>query len=368
MSTERSEPTSDQVRVLLDVTGLGTVSPDIDSDVIELAKAAGRARDNLVVVCKPRDAKLFKSFDLEVHRAPDRIRSERSRRWWIDWGLPRIARSVGASVIHSPHGVFPVLTSIPRVVGIRQSSGPNDRARRLARTVRTDVTVPTQSIADEFRESTNLPANRVHVAHLGVDKERTAIPSWESVESIGDIYGISEWVAVVAAPGDASATLAFRDGFRQATEFSGHTPTLIVLGLPEPIALEHFAELIDGGFDIRIVSGIDNDERSAILGGALISVILDDSHETGRALIDALACGATVLTRHIPALSEIGSDAVDYAEDSPASFEIAVTALLKDDERRRERATAAVTRSHAFSWDASLAAHRAAWTRAHARS
>ncbi len=367
MSTERSEPTSTQVRVLLDATGLGTLTPDVDSDLIELAKAAGRARDNLVVVCKPRDAKLFKSFELEVHRAPDRVRTERSRRWWLDCGLPRIARKVGASVIHSPHGLFPVLTSLPRVVTVRQSSGPNDRARRIAKLVRTDVTVATSAIADEFRDSTGLPANRVHLAHLGVDKERTAIPGWEAVEAIGDVYGIAEWIAVVAAPDNTSATLAFRDGFRQATEFSGRKPTVIVLGLPEALALEHFAGLIDAGFDIRIVSELDDNERSAILGGSLLTVVLDDSHETGRALIDAMACGATVLTRSTPALVEIGSDAVEYADDSPAAFEISVTGLLKDDDRRRALATSAVTRSHAFTWEASLAQHRAAWTRASQR-
>lgn len=368
MATEHTDPSTGLDRVLLDVTGLGTLTAAIDADVIDLARAAGRSGDDLVVVCRPRDAKLFKSFDLEVHRAPDRIRTERSRRLWIDWGLPKLARTVGASVIHSPHGVFPLATRLGRVVSVYQSTGANDRARRIVSAVRTDVTVPSQSIADEFRAATGLPANRIHLAPVGVDRERTAIPSWESVEAVGDMYGLTEWLALVATDADSASIEAFRDGYRRATEFSGRRPAVIVLGLSETVALAHFAELIDAGFDIRIVSDVDIAERCAILGGALVAVVLDESRETGRALLDAMACGATVLSRSTPALREFGGDAVDFTEDSPAAVEIALTGLLNNDERRRRFATAGVTRSHQFSWDASLAAHRAAWSRARART
>lgn len=368
MSTERSEPANSNPRVLIDATGLGTLSPEIDSDLIELARAAGRTRDDVVVVCRPRDAKLFKSFDLEVHRAPDRIRTERSRRLWIDWGLPRLARSVGATVIHSPHGVFPIVTRLGRVVAVRQTNGSGDRTRRVLSAIRADVTVPSDSIADEIRDATGLPANRVHLAHLGVSKDRTAIPNWEAVESVSDLYGVTEWIALLASDDNLDSVETFRDGFRRATEFSGHRPALIVLGVAESAAVSRLTELVDNGFDVRIVSVLDDAERSALIGGSLFTVVLDDSRETGRALLDALACGAAVVARNTAVHREIAADAVEYADDTPAAVEIAVTGLLNNPDRRRSLATAAVTRSHAFSWESSLKEHRAAWTRASLRA
>ena len=76
---------------------------------------------------------------------------------------------------------------------------------------------------------------------------------------------------------------------------------------------------------------------------------------------------AHVLTRNrVLALLHRGRS-VEHAEPTPAAVEIAVTGLLNNPDRRRELATAAVTRSHQYSWDESLAAHRAAWARAASR-
>lgn len=367
MTTEWPEKPAGKPRVLVDATGLGTLGSEVDSDLIELLKAAGRLKDDLVVVCRPRDAKLFKSFELDVHRAPDRVRSERSRRLWIDGGLPKLAKAVGATVIHSPHGVFPVFTRLGRVVAVRWGTDVADRLRRVLSWLKVDVTVPSTAIADELRALSGLPANRVHVTPLGVDRDRTAIPGWEAVESVGDLYGVAEWISVLAVDTIPDVVAAFRDGFRQATEFSGTRPTLIVLGMSEPVAVAHFAQLVDAGFDVRIVSELDDSERCAILGGAQLTVVLDDSDETGRALIDAMACGASIVARQSQTLTEIGGDAIEFADATPAAVEIAITGLLKDADRRRELATAAVTRSHRYSWDESLAMHRAAWARAASR-
>lgn len=367
MSTNRSEPTRESVRVVLDATGMGTLTPEVDAELVELARAAGRVGDNLVVVCKPRDAKLFKSFDLDVHRAPDLVRSERSRRLWIDWGFPRLARSLGAGVIHSPHDVFPVLTRLRRVVAVRQSTGQGDRTHRLIGALRLDVTAPSTAVAEDVRDASGLPANRVHIAPIGVDKDRTAIPEWQAVEEVADLYGVTEWIAFLADESDPDTIASFRDGFRRATEFSERRPALIVLGLPETSAVAHFTELVNAGFDVRIVGDLDDSERSALLGGSQFTVVIDDSRQTGRALLDAMACGATVLSRRTSTLTEIGCEAVEFVDDSPAAVEIAVTALLNNPDHRRRLASAAVTRSHDFSWEASLAAHRVAWNRASLR-
>lgn len=367
MSESREGNVEQPVRVLVDATGLGTLTGDVDSDLINLLRAAGRTNDSIVVVCRPRDAKLFKSFDLDVHRAPDRVQSEGFRRWWVRWGLPTLAREFGAAVIHSPHELFPRRSRIARVVAVRDpSAAARSRARRIDRAA-IDVVVPSTAVADDLRDRTGLPTHRVHVAAVGVTKDPSSIPDWEVVESTADIYGMTEWVTVVATETAPDAIAAFRDGFRRAVEFGERRPTLIVTGLTDAAALRHFSELIDAGFDVRIVSDPDETERAVLMGGARITAILDESNRTGRVLLEAMACGSTIVSRRTDCLVEIGGDAVEFVDDSAAAVEIVVTALLSDADHRRRLATAAVARSHAFSWEASLAAHRVAWSRASRR-
>ena len=367
MSDSHEGIVDNPVRVLVDATGLGTLSDEIDSDLIHLMRAAGRTGDPVVVVCRPRDAKLFKSFDLEVHRAPDRIQSERFRRWWVRWSLPALARQLGADVIHSPHGLFPVRSRIARVVSVRDPSMATRRRTWRIDRAAGDVVVPSQVIADDLRGRTGLPAHRVHIAPVGVSKESSLIPDWEVVDSTADLYGMTEWVTVLAAEDATDAIDSFREGFRRAFEFGERRPTLVVLGLTDVVALRHFTELVDAGFDVRIVSDPEPLERTVLLGGARIAVVLDESGRTGRALIEAMACGSTIVSRRTDSLVEVGGDAVEFVDDSAAAVEIVVTALVSDSDRRRRLAATAVAQSHRFSWEASLVAHRAAWSRAHRR-
>ena len=364
-------PTTEQgtARVLLDATGLGTLDAFADEYVIELARAAGKANDNLVVVCRPRDAKLFKSFNLEVHRAPDRIRSERSRRFWLTWSLPRFAKQLGVHVIHSPHDAFPAGGSIRRVVAVHHPVGrPVRPAYRTATALRLDVVAPSETVATDLRDATTAPANRVHVAHRGIDKNQARIPNWDVLSTVSEGYGFTEWITVVASDESVDALAAFCAGYRQATEFSDFRPSIVVTGIDEGIALRHIGDLIDAGFDVRVVGSIVGEERSALLGGALFSVVLDDSSRTGRSLLEAMMCGATVLTTTAPTFVECGGSAVAFAEPSAAAMEIAITELIKQPERRQSLATSAVTHANLFTWDACLDAHRAAWSRARARA
>ncbi|MEN9740999.1 MAG: hypothetical protein RLZ72_1265, partial [Actinomycetota bacterium] len=344
MSDPGTDSSRDPLRVLLDATGLGSRDSLADEYVVELAKAAGRQHADVVVVCKPRDAKLFKSFDLEVHRAPERVVSERQRRWWISWGLAKFAREHGAHVIHSPHDVYPTSGRVRRVLAVHDPVGdPIARAYRSAVTLRVDVVAPSSAVAHDILDATGAPANRVHVAHRGINKSIVAIPQWEELTAFSDTYGASDWIAVVASSDSMESFEAFCDGFRRATEFGESRPTLIVTGVDDAVALRATTGLINAGFDVRLVADIPDGERNAFLGGSLFSVILDNSHRTGRALVEAMMCGATVVTPTEPVFIELAHDAVEFAEPIAASMEIAITALLTNPERRQSLATSAVT-------------------------
>jgi glycosyltransferase involved in cell wall biosynthesis len=84
----------------------------------------------------------------------------------------------------------------------------------------------------------------------------------------------------------------------------------------------------------------------------------------GLPVLEAMACGAPVLTTHRLSLPEVGGDAVAYTEPDVASIGDALSALLDDPARRQTLADAAVARSHEFTWEASAQAHLASYARA----
>jgi glycosyltransferase involved in cell wall biosynthesis len=100
------------------------------------------------------------------------------------------------------------------------------------------------------------------------------------------------------------------------------------------------------------------------LGGATVVAFPSHGEGFGLPVLEAMACGAAVLTTHRLSLPEVGGDAVAYTEPSSEDIAAALTALLDDGARRAALGQAALTRAREFTWAASAEAHLASYQRA----
>jgi len=100
------------------------------------------------------------------------------------------------------------------------------------------------------------------------------------------------------------------------------------------------------------------------LGGALVVAFPSRGEGFGLPVLEAMACGAPVLTTHCTSLPEVGGEAVAYTEPDADSIRDALRALLDDGARRDMLADAGFARSQEFTWAASAEAHLACYRRA----
>ena len=100
------------------------------------------------------------------------------------------------------------------------------------------------------------------------------------------------------------------------------------------------------------------------LGGALVVAYPSFGEGFGLPVLEAMACGAPILTTHRLSLPEVGGDAVLYAEPDVESLTAGLNVLFDDEQRRRDLGAAAHVRSREFTWEASADAHLAIWARA----
>ena len=100
----------------------------------------------------------------------------------------------------------------------------------------------------------------------------------------------------------------------------------------------------------------------ALLGGAEVVAYPAVGEGFGLPVLEAMACGAAVLTTPLLSLPEVGGDAVAYAA-SPDLPDVAsaLAALLDDPARRELLSHKGVARAAGYTWAATAAQHAAVY-------
>ncbi|OLT55465.1 glycosyl transferase family 1 [Cellulosimicrobium sp. CUA-896] len=356
------------MRVLLDATAVpadrGGVGRYVDELVPELAAAGA----DLVIAAQHRDADLYADAapSVEVVAAPRSLERREVRMAWEQVGLPALVRRVRADVLHSPHYTMPRGVSVPVVVTLhdatffttpelhlRTKAAFFRHATRVAVRRAAVLVVPSRATRDEVLRLVGGRRDDFHVAYHGVDHGRFRPAPTEEQERVRRSLdlGTSSYV-----------------GFLGTLEPRKNVPALVrawtavCAGLAEPPALvlaggrgwdddlDAAVEAVPDHLVVRRPGYLPLGDLPGFLAGAEVLAYPSLGEGFGLPVLEAMACGASVLTTRELSLPEVGGDAVAYCGTGEASIAEALASLLADaDERARLRA-AAVTRAAQFTW------------------
>jgi len=364
---------SGEVRVLLDATAIpadrGGVGRYVDGLVSQLGAEA-------VVVCQSRDAELFARMAPEATIVPasPRIASTAMRLLWEQFALPRVARRSGVDVIHSPHYTVPLLTRLPRVVTFHDATffsdpGVHTRLKRaffrawmwLSSRLARRIVVPSAATARETTRYCPRADGKLVVAHHGFDSGTFRAPTPAEVERFRAEQGVDGgWIAFLGTLEPRKNLPALVEAHRLLRGSRPDVPRLLIAGAR---GWEH-DPLTDGEDGPRLLGFLPLESLPAFLGGAEIVCYPSLGEGFGLPVLEAMACGAPVLTTPRLALPEVGGDAVAYTEPDAASIAAALGALLDDPARRHALREAGPARAAGFTWAASAARHRDAYREA----
>lgn len=362
--------------VLLDATAISAQRGGVGRYVDELAREAVEAGIPFVVVCQERDRETFAKANVDLVVAPRWIRSVPLRFAWEQIGLPAIARRIRASVIHSPHYTFPLFTRRRRVVTVHDlifwthpdRHSPIKRVFfrawiRLTALCRLDVIVPSASTGEEYERITGASPARVSVAYHGVDRAVFSPPEPDQIAQFARDHSVSSWVAFLGTIEPRKNVVPLIEGFRLATEGMPSRPSLLLAGAPgwDTDVEGAIARAVSNGWDVRHLGYVPLSDLPMLLGGATVVAYPSVGEGFGLPVLEAMACGAAVLTTRSLSIPEVGGDAVAYSDTTPSSIGSELRRLLGDSGLRRKLSTTALARAAEFTWARCLDAHRLVW-------
>jgi glycosyltransferase involved in cell wall biosynthesis len=369
-------------RVLVDATSVPADRGGVGRYVDGLLGALAQLETDLAVVCQRTDAERYGRLlpAARIVPAPAAVAHRPARLAWEQTGLPLLAQHVGAEVLHSPFYTCPLRAGCPVTVTVHDATfftEPEhyDKSRRtffrsaiktsLRRAAR--VIVPSKATRDELIRLLDADPTRIDVAYHGVDPLAFHAPSDDEKARVRARLGLgtTAYVAFLGAKEPRKNVPSLIRGWVDAVRDRDNAPALVVAGgqghddeIDQAVAeVPPHLRLLRPGY-LRYA------DLPGFLGGALVAAYPSFGEGFGLPILEAMACGAPVLTTPRLSLPEVGGDAVAYTGPSPAEIARDLAALLDDEPRRNALAKAGADRAKEFTWESSAEVHLAAWGRA----
>jgi glycosyltransferase involved in cell wall biosynthesis len=368
--------------VLFDATSVPADRGGVGRYVDGLLGALNEVDANLVVVAQRSDHERYTRLlsNAVVIPAPAAIAHRPARLAWEQTGLPLLAAQVGAKVLHSPFYTCPLRATCPVTVTVHDATfftEPEhyDKSRRtffrsaiktsLRRAAR--VIVPSKATRDELIRLLTADPTRIDVAYHGVDPAAFHAPSEDDKARVRARLGLAStpYVAFLGVKEPRKNVPNLIRGWIKAVRDLPEPPALVIAGgSGNDDDIDQAAGEVPANLRLLRPGYLRFADLPGYLGGALVAAYPSHGEGFGLPILEAMACGAPVLTTPRLSLPEVGGDAVAYTGESPDEIGRDLGALLADAPRRAVLAKAGAARAREFTWESSAEVHLASWSRA----
>ena len=204
----------------------------------------------------------------------------------------------------------------------------------------------------------NIKEQKIAVAPIAVDPIFSRDVSQEELQRVMHVYGLEEKKYIYTGGGlemrkDADRTLR---AYKMLREQVSDAPILVISGklMPQlaPLITDVEQIIYDLGLvdHVRIIGFVPQEDLPALYKGAICFVFPSRYEGFGMPVLEAMNVGTPVITAQDSSLSEVGGEAVVYAEHDDESLSEKMRELILDPELQKTIGEKEKTYAQKFSW------------------
>lgn len=289
-----------------------------------------------------------------------------TKHWWTI-GLPMYIKKRSLTIFHGTNYDVPLWGGCPTVLTIHDLSlllYPETHEKRRVRRARyrlplmaylaTLIIVPTQSVKNEVCNHLGISADKVVVIHEAPRSCFYPAPHELTTDVRRRLRIEKEFILFVGTIEPRKNILTLIRSFEELVRTVVDCPQLVIAGRQGWLNDELFAHIASAGLANRlsIIGYVSDDDLRALYSSCLVMVFPTLYEGSGLPPLEAMACGAPVITTQTPAISEMVGDGACLI--SPTDYEGLtrnLIELLANRCARQTLAAAGLNRAKVFTWD-----------------
>ena len=295
-----------------------------------------------------------------------------SRRFWWQVGLPRYLRRARFRIFHGTNYSVPLVKPCPTVVTIHDLSlllWPQTHHRHLARKARwrlplmarraDAIIVPSQSIKTEICEHLGSDDSRITVIPEAPRSSFYQVSIAETVATRRRLNIGDDFILFVGTIEPRKNLLTLVRAFEESLRNTGCQTQLILVGNTGWMSddLLAYVKTADVCERIRFSGYLADEDLRALYSSCRMFVYPSLYEGFGLPLLEAMRCGAPVITSNIPGIREtVGNVALLISPTNVLELARNIKRLLENPGEREQRSEAGKNHALKFSWDKTAAA------------
>lgn len=295
-----------------------------------------------------------------------------TRRAWWSLGLPLYCGRADLALFHGTNFDLPAWSRCPTVLTIHDLSlllYPETHEKHLVRRARvklplmarkaTAIITPSKAVKAEVSQHLNIDAEKIFAIPEAARAAFYPAPHSER-DAVCRSLGIeNEFILFVGTVEPRKNLLTLARAFAELLQATSLRPQLVIAGKEGWLSDELMAYL--GASQIRdrvlFTGHLSDDDLRALYSACRVFVYPSLYEGFGLPLLEAMACGAPVITSNTPSIIEtVGNVARLVSPTDTHDLANAVKSLLEDANERQHRSTTGIEHAKTFSWAQTAAA------------
>jgi glycosyltransferase involved in cell wall biosynthesis len=289
-----------------------------------------------------------------------------NRRWWAI-GLPLYLRRAKLDIFHGTNYEAPLWNSGRTVVTIHDLSlllHADKHEERLARRARrrlplvarhaSMIITATESVKREICEHLGVNADRVAVTPYAPRRTLRTVDRAQATQIRRRLGVEDEFILFVGTIEPRKNLLALMRAFAEVLRHTTFKPQLVIAGRKGWLMeeLDSFIERAGIGERLLLTGYVCEEELAALYSSCRMCVYPSLYEGFGLPPLEAMACGAPVITSNIDTIVEtVGTAARLVSPTDAHALALAIIELLRDETERRRLSLAGTERAAQFTWE-----------------